>query len=500
MKRGKRIVGLYRILLGALLFTGQFAQAQDLDATLVWQAQGTGNRSGFSSPVIADIDGDLSNGKEIVAASINGTLSAFGADGVLRWEVTMPAAKCTSGNSNIHSSPSVGAIYGDGKPYVVIGYGNIKKRCEGGVMAIDGATGAEAWRFSTMNYAKKEKFFAFLHTVFSSPALADTDGDGKMEIGFGSFDRSVYLLNHDGSVRWYYQAADTVWSTPTFANVDTTPELEMIVATDITQNLRLKPATSNGGNLYAFRTKANPKKVYRFRDKKAFLWMRPMEQVLFSSPKVADIIPGNPGLEIAINSGCFFPERTTQKVGRWTRVISAKSGKILRTHKIEACSSSSPVLADVNNDGAADIFVTVNGAKQIGGDGLSRLRAFDGATGAELWNIVPKFNNKNYSFGGNFISPKITSVLNDSTLQVVVPVHAGIGIYDAQTGEERNTCSDTEGCVLGSSLKAADIFLNSAAVDDIDGDSIMDIVASGKSTQGKLGVYRWNVVTPTTVE
>ena len=457
------------------------------------EAQGSGQRAGYSAPAVAELDGDTSNGMEIVAASLDGTISAFHADGSVMWETTTPDSEC-GGPSKVNSTPAIGNIFGDGIPYVVVGYGPIAKNCQGGVMAINGRTGAMAWKFSTKDFSKKEKFWAVLHTVFSSPALADTDGDGKMEIGFGSFDRNVYLLNANGTVRWYYNAADTVWSSPVFAKIDNSNELKMIIGTDITGNSQISPPTFNGGNLYAFNTKANPNKLYRFRDKAAFVWMKPVEQVLFSTPTVGEIIAGNAGPEIAINSGCYFPEKSNNKVGKWTKIFSAKTGKILRTIPLEACSTSKPALYDINGDGEAEIFTTVNGSTSIGGDGSSHLEAFDGATGNKLWSIVPRYKDRNYAWGGNFISPVVADLFGDGKPKVIVPVAAGVGIYDAATGaavscesSSASACSAAQQPKLGT----ADILLNSVVVNDIDADGRLDIIAAGKSTSGGLGVYRW---------
>lgn len=446
----------------------------------------TGGRALYSAPAIAEVDGDTSNGKEIVVAGNDGIITSLRSDGTELWAASTPDSGC-GGRSRSYSSPAVGELFGDGVPYVVVGYGGFSKRCQGGVIALDGRNGSLRWNFSTKDFAKKEKFWAVLHNVFSTPALADTDGDGKMEIGFGSFDRSVYLLNADGSIRWYYQAADTVWSSPAFANIDSTPELEMIIGTDISQNKALKPATKNGGNLYAFRTKANPKKKYGFRDSKAYLWLLPLDQVLFSSPAVGDVLPSSPGLEIVINSGCYFPERTNQKGGRWTKIVSAK-GKVLQTIPIAACSPSSPALGDLNNDGTPEIVVTVNGAGQVGGDGVSRVMAYNAPTKTTLWTIIPYFNNKNYSLGGNFISPTIADLDNNGSVEVVVPVSTGIGVYDGETGAAL-TC-ETGSCESTIKLQTGDVVLSTAAIGDVNSDGIIDIVAASK--KGSSGaVYAW---------
>ena len=486
MNYSKAVVG-FLIGLGLQFFTIDASYAQTSLAK-IFEANGSSGRAGYSSPAIGDLDGNPANGKEIVAASIDGTISAFSSTGELLWETKTPDSEC-GGPAKVNSSPAIGPLYGDGVNYVVVGYGPIAKRCQGGVMAIDGRNGSIKWKFSTKDFSKKEKFWAILHTVFSSPALADTDGDGKMEIGFGSFDRNVYMLNHDGSVRWYYNAADTVWSSPVFANLDNTPELEMIIGTDISANAQLKPATLNGGNLYAFHTKANPKKLYGFRNPKAYLWMKPVEQVLFSTPTVGEVIPSNPGKEIVINSGCYFPERTNNKVGKWTRVFSGRTGKLLRTLSLEACSTSKPALQDINGDGEAEIFTTVNGSKSIGGDGLSRLKAFDGATGNLLWSIVPRYKGQNYQWGGNFVSPTVADLAGDGQYEVLTAVANGVGIYNAQNGIAL-TCEEST-CKSGTALGTADILLNGVKVDDIDSNGKLDVIAAGKSKTGSLGVFRW---------
>ncbi len=123
---------------------------------------------------------------------------------------------------------------------MVVGYGGFGGAvCGGGVVAYRGSDGAMLWHFDLKRFSKREHFYARLHSVFSSPAVADVDGDGKMEVGFGAFDRNIYLLNADGTLRWYYHAADTVWSSPAFADVNADGKLEMIIGSDMTQNLNM---------------------------------------------------------------------------------------------------------------------------------------------------------------------------------------------------------------------------------------------------------------------
>jgi hypothetical protein len=48
--------------------------------------EGSGNRAGYSTPAVAELDGDSTNGKEIVAASLNGIITAVHADGSPLWK------------------------------------------------------------------------------------------------------------------------------------------------------------------------------------------------------------------------------------------------------------------------------------------------------------------------------------------------------------------------------------------------------------------------------
>jgi len=105
--------------------------------------------------------------------------------------------------SRIHSSPALGDIDGDGNLEVIFGSWDNK------IYALNAEDGSELWNFTTNG------------RIYSSPALGDLDFDDKLEIVFGSEDYNVYALNgEDGSKLWNYSTGDAVISSPSLGDID----------------------------------------------------------------------------------------------------------------------------------------------------------------------------------------------------------------------------------------------------------------------------------------
>ena len=455
-----------------------------------------GSDIGYSSPVIAEIDGDTSNGKEIAVVGADGIVYVHKSSGDLLWSSQLPNYSCNSASSSnkAFSSPAVGALNGDGIPYVVVGYGGFGSgACGGGVVALNGASGSQYWHFDLKKFAKG-KFYATSHSVFSSPALADVDGDGKLEVGFGSFDRSIYLLNSDGTLRWYYLAADTVWSSPSFADVDGDGKPEMIIGTDISMNKKIKPPTPNGGYMYALKgiQKKTSKGRVGFRQGGAYKWLTSFDQTLYSSPVVADVLPDNPGSEVIIGSGCYFPQHTSAKRGAWVKILSLTTGKVLRTLSTGACSSSQVAVGDLDGDGVLEVVATVNGSASVGGDGYGRVMAWKASSTTPMWSVTPYLRGRNDSSIGNFKSPIIADLDGNGSLEVIVSNGAGVTVLNGIDGRTL-TCSDSSCADAQPFLNAFQNLGGTPAVGDVDGDGDLDLfVAGGSNWNGGHGmIYGW---------
>lgn len=437
----------------------------------------SGRGIGYSSPAVAELDGNSSNGREIVLGGSDGVLHARRADGTELWTVNLPGSDCplSPQKDKLYSSPVVGALRGDGVPYVVVGYGGFKSaKCEGGVAAYRGSDGTLFWNFSVKDFAQKKGFFAYRTMVFSTPALADVNGDGTLEVGFGAFDRNVYLLNSDGTLRWYYHAADTVWSSPVFANVDGDSNLEMIIGTDITKNGALDPPTQDGGFLYAFDTQVVSGGFVPFRDpkKKITKWRRYFDQVVYSSPVIGEVLSSKRGKEIVIGSGCYFPAQSLPRKGNEYRVLSLKTGKVLKRISTPLCSASSAAIGDINNDGMTDIVLMIDTDIVNGGDGKGTVMAITPETGATLWSVSTRALFP-------FQSPVLSDLGGDGTLEVVVSEATSLAILSGATGAVMNR------------IRLPGTVQSTAAVTDLEGNGLVDIVsAGGKGGDGGLYVLR----------
>ncbi len=223
---------------------------------LFWKCP-TGNFI-FSSPTIADID-PYNRGLEIVFGSLDGYLYCLKNNGDLLWRYNT--------NNWVESSPAIADLDSNNPGLeVVVGSDGGEIYC----LTRDGDTqnGKVVWSYDT-NIA----------IISSSPAIADINGDGKLEVIVGGSDGNIYCLTNEGALLWAYQTGYRIESSPAIADIDPNyPGLEIVVGCDDTK-------------LYALHADGTP----------VWGWPQITKDIVYSSPAIADL-NGNGKLEVVAGS------------------------------------------------------------------------------------------------------------------------------------------------------------------------------------------------------
>jgi PKD repeat protein len=148
-----------------------------------------------SSPAIANIDMDWTNGLEVVAGSSDGKVYAFNSSGGLLWTYAAGGA--------INSTPAIADL--DNNP------GNGLEAVAGSdnssIFALN-STGGMLWSYPAGG------------AVTSSPAIEDIDNDGSLEIAAGSNDSRLYVIESNGTLKCSYQAQGAIDSSPAIGDID----------------------------------------------------------------------------------------------------------------------------------------------------------------------------------------------------------------------------------------------------------------------------------------
>ncbi|TET31082.1 MAG: hypothetical protein E3J70_03015 [Candidatus Heimdallarchaeota archaeon] len=265
----------------------------------------------------------------------------------------------------IYSSPAIADIDKDGSIDIIICAGYFDK---GGAIYCLESNGTIKWQKEYDKY------------IFSSPAVADLDKDGSLDIVFTCYDSFTYCLDFEGNEKWSYDMEGPSRSTPCIADLDGDGDLEIIIAnTMISGGYRGKLSCLSSNGIEK--------------------WVNYTDTWYWASPTVADLF--NDGkLEVLIGNlrddrfSCYNFD------GTWNWTFNTEPSTDTKGRSI----SGSAVVADIDNDLGLEI---------IFGD-FSNITYCLNETGHEEWRY--------YGDGTVFISsPSLVDIDKDGYLEIIMP-------------------------------------------------------------------------------
>jgi len=328
----------------------------------------------YVAPVIADINND--GRMEIIQFERN-TLHMLDSLGKGIWNYP----KDNKFGEFVCVSPVVADINGDGLMECIYMSGD-QDHYDTRVLS---NKGKEIWKYK--NFPNKSKnFHAFVFPAFS-PAIADINNDGKMEIIIGE-DYDLYVFDYKGNVLWNYHTGDRIISSPIIMDINNDGKLEIIFCSC---DMKYYVLNNSGTKLWDYEIPADPNSCIGS---------------INAAPIVADI--NNDGKMEIIGDG-----------GNGSIVaLDYLGNELWKYNNKDMIMASSPAAADLNNDGKLEmVFISNNG-----------ITAILNSEGKCIWEH--DFRPWPGIDGSAFVSsPAIVDINNDGILEILFGCPLGFYVY-----------------------------------------------------------------------
>lgn len=447
----------------------------------------------FSSPVLADINDD--GFLDVIVATNSGYVVAINRFGQILWKIDIaPIFGMVPGTHEIYSSPAVADLDGDGDMEIALGTGtNDPRECtQGGILLLD-HTGKVVPGWPVFGHDDITPPVNCTDTYASTPALGDLDRDGTLEIIIGGYDKRLLALHYDGTlmegfpVDSYHlkeltdwddlenKLGDTIHSSPALADIDGDGYLDIIIGTDEgnvdydfhapwtwTCGYELPAGWAVnycGGSLYV---------INRFGELLPG-FPKYIHEIISSSPAVFDLNQDG-SLEIISGTGSYYhdfsPDRPEDgyRFYVWTTTGDDFPGWE-GGRQTDGPMEASPTIGNIAGDSDPEIVV-------MSRSGTLYAWHIDGSD-VEGFPMQPvdHYNNKG-SFGIG-TSPLLADIDNDGKMEIVLNIGWSTTMVD---GDGVNLTSNHFPTDKAPIYYSAQLLVNTPAIGDLDNDGDLEMV------------------------
>ncbi|MCB0007568.1 MAG: VCBS repeat-containing protein [Anaerolineales bacterium] len=428
------------------------------------------------------------------------------ADGAVIFDVDIASAIGMAPNTAvIQSSPAVGDIDNNdgGRPEIVVGFGSdVGTGTKGGVIVLEhNGTVKNGWpRFTIDTHSNGNP-----KTVFSTPAIGDLDNDGDKEIVVGSFDKRIYAYHHNGSMVAGFPAdsalldrfptwpnlvgklADSIWSSPALADLNGDGHLDIVIGTD-EGNFDSRYGGNSGGwtcpytlpagwapgycggSLYAVDYQGNLLPGFP----KYYL------EIIQSTPAIADLNEnGTP--DIFHGTGTFYhvnsPDHPTYGFrvfglnNNGTTLSGWNGGKVTNN-----TTPASPAIGDIAGDNRPELIM---------GDNSGRIFAWnaDGSLVSGFPMIPKTYNGQTHNFdvGLSFV---LGDIDNDNKQEIIFNMKSSVVIVD---GNGQQLTTSNSGADGKPGYTTGGWLVNTPALGDVDDDGRLELIVHDST------LYVWDL-------
>lgn len=363
--------------------TGPTVVEDPWNAAIEWQYTVEGSSGVIVMPAVGNLTDDNSDGAineydtpdvAFVTWDYPGQLMALsGNGGALLFALT---------GFNGDAGVSIADVNGDGAPEIIAASSSNE------VVAVSGA-GTVLWRSPPL-----------LLSSYPQPTIADLDEDGTVEVIFDS----AIINGADGSIRTNLNWIDTSWRTPVVADLDLDGSAEIILGNSVFNGSGTLLWTNPSSDIGNFAAVANidgdregevffasGSQIYEHDSNGALIRSFPIPGTSPGPPAVADF-DGDGAVEIAVPANTQISVFEIDGTRLWTSTISDYSG-------LAGCSGY-----DVDGDGAYEVLYADE----------NDFRIYDGRTG------VIRYINGSHSSGTVWEYPVVADVDNDGSAEIVI--------------------------------------------------------------------------------